>query len=124
MAKDLTVELDNRPGTLAELGEALGNAGINIDGGAAVATGPGAVGVHILVENADGARKALEGAGLRVTDERDVFTLNVVDQPGELGRIGRRMADAGVNIDLLCLTASGQLVVGVDDPEKARSLVS
>jgi hypothetical protein len=124
MAKDLTVELENRPGTLADLGEALGNAGVNIDGGAAIATGPGPVGVHILVEDADGARKALDGAGLSVTDERDVITLNVVDQPGELGRIGRRMADAGVNIDLLYLTASGQLIVGVDDPEKARSLLS
>jgi hypothetical protein len=123
MAKDLTVELDNRPGTLAEMGEALGNAGVNIDGGCGFPSGGTAV-IHILVEDADGARKALEGAGIKVTNERDVVTMNVVDQPGELGRIGRRMADAGVNIDLVYLTASGQLVVGVDDLEKARSLVS
>jgi hypothetical protein len=123
MAKDLTVELENRPGTLADLGDALGNAGINIDGGAAIATGPGQEGIHILVDNADGARAALQDAGLKVTDERDVLVMDVVDQPGELGRIAKRMATAGINIDLVYLTARGQLVIGVDDLDKARSLV-
>jgi hypothetical protein len=121
MAKDLTVELENRPGTLAELGEALGNAGVNIEGGAAIAGGAGTAPVHILVEDSDGARKALEGAGLSVADERDVIVVDVTDKPGELGGIARRMADAGVNIDLVYLTARGQLVLGVDDLQKARS---
>jgi hypothetical protein len=120
MAKDLTVELQDRPGTLADVGEALGNAGVNIDGGCGVATG-GRADFHFLVEDAGGARKAIEGAGLSVKDERDVVVLDVTDKPGELGAIARRMADAGVNIDLVYLNARGQLVLGVDDPEKART---
>lgn len=120
MAKDLTVELENRPGTLADLGEALGNAGINIDGGCGFPTGGRAV-LHVLVDDAPGARKAIEGAGLKVSDERDVLVMDITDKPGELGAIARRMADTGVNIDLVYLTARGQLVLGVDDLEKARS---
>jgi hypothetical protein len=120
MAKDLMVELEDRPGTLADLGEALGNAGINIDGGCGFPVG-GRATLHILVEDADGARKVIEGAGLSVTDQRDVLLLDVTDKPGELGGIARRMADVGVNIDLVYLSARGQIVLGVDDLEKARS---
>jgi hypothetical protein len=120
MAKDLTVELEDRPGTLADVGEALGNAGVNIDGGCGAAAG-GRADFHFLVEDATGARKAIEGAGLSVKDERDVIILDVTDKPGELGAIARRMADAGVNIDLVYLTARGQLVLGVDNLQKARS---
>lgn len=120
MAKDVTVELEDRPGTLADLGEALGNAGVNIDGGCGFPAGGRGI-FHILVEDAAGARKAIEGAGLSVADERDVIVVDVTDKPGELGGIARRMADAGVNIDLIYLTARGQLVLGVDDLQKARS---
>jgi hypothetical protein len=120
MAKDLAVELEDRPGTLADLGETLGNAGINIDGACGFPVG-GRATIHILVEDAGAARTAIEGAGVSVVDERDVLLLDVTDKPGELGAIARRMADAGVNIDLVYLSARGQLVLGVDNLEKARS---
>lgn len=121
MAKDLTVELEDRPGTLADLSEALGSAGVNIDGGGGFSVGGRGI-MHILVEDAAAARTAIEGARLTVSDERDVILMEIMDEPGELGAIARRMADAGVNIDLVYLTARGQLVLGVDDLEKARSV--
>jgi hypothetical protein len=120
VAKDLTIELEDRPGTLADLGEALGNAGVNIDGGCGFPSGGRGI-LHLLVDDASGAAQAIQGAGLKVTAERDVIVLDVTDKPGELGAIARRMADANVNIDLVYLTARGQLVLGVDDLEKARS---
>jgi hypothetical protein len=120
MAKDLTVALEERVGTLAELGEALGNAGVNIDGACGFPTEGRAV-LHILVEDGEAARMAIEAAGMKVSDERDVVLFEGSDKPGELGAIARRMADAGVNIDLVYLSARGQLVLGVDNPEKARS---
>jgi hypothetical protein len=120
MAKDLTVALENRPGTLAELGEALGNAGVNIDGACGFSSEGRAV-LHILVEDGEAARKALEGSGMKVSDERDVVLFEGTDKPGELGAIARRLGDAGVNIDLVYLSARDQLVLGVDDLEKART---
>jgi hypothetical protein len=120
MATDLTVILQDRPGTLADMGEALGNAGINIVGTAGFpCEGKGVI--HILVEDAAAARKALEEKGFEVSSDRPVLVLDIEDKPGELGDISRRIANAGVNIDLLYVTASKSLVLGVDDMDKARA---
>lgn len=122
MAMDLTVILENRPGTIADLGETLGKAGINMDGGCGFpCEGKGVI--HILVEDAAAARRALEGAGFEVSGERQVLLVEAEDRPGEMGRITRRIANAGVNIDLAYTSNSGQLVLGVDNLEKARGAV-
>ena len=120
MATDLTIVLENRPGTLAQLGEALGRAGINILGGCGFQSGGQGL-IHLLVEDAERAKRTLQEAGVEVQDDRPVLVTSINDQPGELGKLARRIANAGVNIDLIYLTAGGQLVLGVDDPEKARA---
>ena len=122
MTKDLTVILQDRPGTIADMGEALGRAGINIMGGCGIpCEGMGVL--HILVEDAATARKVLEGGGFEVRDEREVLILDIEDTPGSLGKITRSIAEAGVNIDLLYLAGNQQLVLGVDDVEKARTAI-
>jgi len=120
MAKNLTIHLEDRPGALAEMGEALGKSVVNIDGICGVSC-EGVGVLHILVEDAAAAHSAIERAGFKVQDERDVLIVNIVDQPGELGDIARKLANAGVNLDLLYLTANMDLVIGVDDLEKAQS---
>jgi len=120
MPTDLTVQLENRPGTLAALGEALGRAGVNIDGISGIES-QGRAEVHVLVEDAAAARRALEAAGLRVGAERPVLVMTMEDRPGELGKVARRIANAGVNIELLYLATNTRLVIGADDLEKARS---
>ncbi|MEE9513119.1 MAG: hypothetical protein V3V46_03490 [Anaerolineales bacterium] len=120
MAKNLTIHLEDRPGALAEMGEALGKSVVNIDGICGVSC-EGVGVLHILVEDAAAAHSAIERAGFKVQDERDVLVVNIVDRPGELGDIARKLANAGVNLDLLYLTASMDLVIGVDDLEKAQS---
>ena len=123
MATDLTVVLQDRPGTFADMGEALGGAGINIDGICGFPAGGEGI-VHLLVEDAVGARTALEGAGLEVRAEREVLTVDVEDRPGEVGRVCRRMAEAGVNLDLVYTTNRLALVLGPDDVAKARNALS
>jgi hypothetical protein len=123
MPKDLTVILEDRPGTLADLGEAMGRAGVNIDGICGFPSeGKGMI--HILVEDADAARRALEGAGIEVKDERDVLILrqgvDIVDRPGQTGEIMRRLADEAINVDLVYATWNGDAVMGADDIAKAR----
>jgi len=120
MPTDLTVVLQNTPGTFADMGEALGNAGINIDGVCGFPAGGEGI-VHLLVEDATGARSSLEAAGLEVRAEREVVLVAVEDRPGELGRVCRKMADAGVNLDLVYTSNKLQLVLGADDAEKARA---
>jgi hypothetical protein len=119
--KDLAVTLENRPGTVAELGETTGRAGINIEGMSGEARGGSAV-LHILVEDAAATREALSGAGFEVGEERDVVVVEVEDRPGTLGQVARKLADAGVNVDLAYSTFGGvRAVFGVDDPDKARA---
>ncbi len=120
MAKDLTVFLEDRPGTLAAMGKALGKAGINIDGLCGFPCEGRGVG-HILVEDAEGARRALEAIGLEVSDERDVMVLDVENRSGSLGEIAQKIADSGANIDLIYVASNSRLVIGADDLEKAQA---
>ena len=120
--QDLTVDLENKAGTLAKLGQALGDAGINIDGVCAV-SGPAGDVVHILVDSAQLARAALADAGISCGGERNVEVISVVDEPGEMGRHLRKVADAGVNVDLVYLATATRLVLGAADVEALKAAV-
>ena len=120
--KDLMISMENRPGTLSDLGVSLGKAGINIEGGCGMPCEGKGIG-HILVENVGAARSAVNEAGIEVLDEREVLVLDIENKPGALGEVCRRIADAGVNIDLLYLATGPRVVLGVDDLQKARSAV-
>jgi len=122
MAKDLTIVLKDRPGTLADMGEALGRAGINIDGICGVHC-QDETAIHILVEDVDGARRALEASGIEVSDEREVLIMEVEDRPGVVGDVARSIANAGVNIELVYLATNTRLVIGADDLDQARAAV-
>ena len=119
MSQDLTIVLANQPGMLARVGEVLGNAGINIDGVVGMASGDQGE-LHILVADAGMAREALSEAGIECGGEREVEVLSVVDQPGEMGRHLRRVADAGVNVDLVYLATGTRLVLGSADAESLK----
>ena len=119
--RDLTVQLEDRPGTLADLAEALGNAGINIEGIAGFAV-PGAGGlVHLLVEDGAAARAALEATGVSIEHEADVVLVEMEDRPGELGRIARKLADAGVNLTAGYLATKTRLALLSDDVGKVKA---
>lgn len=122
MAKDLKAVLEDRPGTLATACEALGKAGVNIDGLCGIPSA-GKAEMHFLVADAAAARRALEGAGVRVVGERDVLVLDVPDRPGAVGEIARRIAKAGVNIDLVYAATKSRVVFGVNDLAKAKAAV-
>lgn len=120
--KDLTLSLEDRPGTLADVAEALGKAGINIEGICGFPVGGRGVG-HVLVEDAAKARKAVDTTGAKVEGERDVLVLDIADRPGTLGQVTRKLAKAGVNINLVYLATNTRLVIGADNLQKARGAV-
>lgn len=120
--KDLAIALDHRPGALAAMGSALGRAGVSIEGGGAwVANGSGIA--HFLFVDGAAARSALEGAGIRVLAERDVLVQRLRQaEPGQLGALCRRMAHAGVNIEVLYSDHDHQLILVVDDMAVGRAV--
>ncbi|HEX6486232.1 MAG TPA: hypothetical protein VF012_05945 [Nocardioidaceae bacterium] len=125
MPYDVMVILDDRPGELARLGEVSGAAGVNIDGFAAF-TGDGKGVVHVLVsdDHLEGLRRTLDAAGMPIADEREVIVVTVANEPGAMGEVARRLADAGVNVDLAYTTFGGvRLVFGTDDIRVARSVL-
>jgi hypothetical protein len=119
---DVSIALEHRPGALAEMGEALGRAGVSIEGGGAFAVDGRGI-AHFLVDDGAAARAALEAAGLRVAAVREVVAQRL-DQavPGQLGAITRRMADAGVNIEVLYSDHDHRLILVVDDLPAARAV--
>jgi hypothetical protein len=116
--KDLAIALENRPGALAEMGESLGRAGVSIEGGGVF----GGV-AHFLFADGEAARDALEAAGIRVLAVNDVLMPRLRQgEAGQLGKIARRMADAGVNIEVQYSDHDHNLVLVVDDLEKGREV--
>ena len=120
--RDLAIRLENHPGALAEMGDALGRAGVSIEGGGGfVFDGNGIV--HFLFEDETAARKALEDAGIDVLEDREVIIQRLnQEQPGQLGKISRLMAEAGVNIEVIYSDHQNQLILVVDDPVKGRAV--
>ncbi len=120
--KDMTIALENRPGALAEMGAALGRAGVSIEGGGAWVVNGQGVG-HFLVADAAAARRALEAAGIEVVSEREVVVQRLhQSQPGQLGELTQKMAEAGVNIHALYSDHDHRLILVADESDKALAV--
>jgi hypothetical protein len=114
MATDITLALVDQPGSLAKASDALGRAGVNIDGACGyVCDGQGVF--HVLVQDVERGRRALLNSGFIIEDERRVVATPVENRPGAAAELLRRVADAGVNVDLLYMTLDGRLVLGGSD---------
>ena len=126
MATDLTVTVEDRPGGLASIGEALGKAGINIEGLLGIGfEGRGII--HLCVQDGAGARKALEGAGIKVEGEADAILGEPVqgaEQPGTMGAMTRQIANAGINVRAAYLATGSRVVMVTDDNAKLRELIA
>lgn len=113
---DICIRLENRPGALADFGEALGRAGVGLEGGGAFTVGV-AGWAHFLVADGEAARAAAEAAGLDVRAVRPVLIRRLNQgRPGELGVIARALAEAGVNIETQYSDHDNRLILVVDDP--------
>jgi hypothetical protein len=120
------VDLENKPGALATVAEALAEKGVNIKNGAGAACGTGG---RIAIVTADdaAARSALQAKGITFT-EMEATEISLRDQPGTLGKAARRLADAGVNIEAVFLTGMSGGDVNVafvtDNPAKTREALA
>lgn len=122
MRKDLVIIPEDHPGVLADLGEKLGAAGINIEAISAF-TGQGKGIVHVLVDKADEAIEVLAAAGIEVKAARRVVVIPLPDEPGHLGTTARTLADADINIEQAYIAAGSKLVVVCDEVDRAKELL-
>lgn len=118
---EFVVNMENRPGRLASLTEALATFGVNIEALAAYGhDGDGTV--RLITSDPATTRRVLDEAALQ-HEENTVLTVQLPHRPGELARITRMLADAGVNIDAMYVLRANQdgieLALSVDQPESA-----
>jgi hypothetical protein len=120
MAVDLVIDIENTPGALAQVAAAISDAGVNI--AAATCVGPGErAELHILVPHAGAARHALAISHVAVTREREVVVVEVEDHPGVLADLTRKIARAGVNVDLVYVATRNRVVFGAADLAALRA---
>jgi hypothetical protein len=121
MAFDLVIDVENKPGALAELAQAISDAGVNI--AAATCVGPGDTAeLHILVKHAEPVRHALGAIShLAVSREREVVVVDVEDRPGVLADLTRKISRAGVDLDLVYIATRNRVVFGAEDLDGLRA---
>jgi hypothetical protein len=126
MLTEVVVELEDRIGALAELGELLGGEGVNIRALAVVRVRKGTALAHLVLEPADVAVRCLRDHGVVPERVREVLSVTLEDEPGALGRYCRLLADASINLEAVYLAGerngAKELVLAVSDLQAARHL--
>ncbi len=122
MAVDLVIDIENTPGALAEVAASISDAGVNIAAATCVGAGERAE-LHILVPHAEAVKHALAISHVGVTREREVVVVNVEDRPGVLADLARKVAQAGVNLDLVYVATQNRLVFGAEDIAALRAVL-
>src|SRR5436190_23674937 len=98
----------------------ISDAGVNIAGATCIGSGDRAE-LHILVPHAEAVKHALAISHVAVTREREVVVVDVQDRPGVLADLTRKIAAAGVNLDLIYIATQNRIVFGADDVAGLRA---
>jgi hypothetical protein len=120
MTVDLVIDIENTPGALARVAAAISDAGVNIAAATCVGSGERAE-LHILVPHAEAAKHALAISHVAVSREREVVVVDVEDRPGVLADLTRKIARAGVNLDLVYVATQNRVVFGAADVAVLRA---
>ena len=122
--KEFSVTLDDRPGTLAKATDAIAKAGINIEGYCAVPSCKDGKGTfRVVTKDPSSTRKALETAGFKVQEERDVALIDAEDRPGFLAQILRRLAENELNVGPSYSITQNRIAISADNFAKLREFL-
>src|SRR3954447_21248625 len=123
MAVDLVIDIENTAGALAQVAAAISDAGVNIAAATCIGTRERG-GVHILVPHAEAAKHWRAISHLAVAREREVVVFDVEDRRGVLADLTRRIARAGVDLDLVYVATRNRVVFGAPDLPALRAALS
>lgn len=126
IVKQLTVIMENRPGVLAGLCSELARMAVNISA-IHVSDAKPLSPVRMVVSHPDVAKRVCDTLKLKYLEE-DVLAVKVGDRPGSLGRITRKLAEKGINVDYAYGSISkgssqALIVLQVSDIAKAGQLI-
>jgi hypothetical protein len=125
--KEFTIRLEDRPGTLGKLCQALAERSVNILAFQSFPLEKGKSLVHLILDNPAVARSILDFQKTDYT-ETEVAKVTLTHRPGELARAAKRLGQAGINIDYgYCgvdpSTNATMLLLGVADAGKAATIL-
>ena len=125
--KQLSIFVENRPGRMAEITEALAASGIDVRALSLADTSDFGL-LRLIVTDPEGAVEALKKSGVMVRLS-EVTAIAVSDKPGEFARAVRLLAEARVNIEYLYAFLSRKdgdavIIMRVDDPENAAAVLA
>jgi hypothetical protein len=123
MPADLVIDVENKPGALARVAAAISDAGVNMSAATCIGTADHAE-LHILVPHAEAAKHSLAISHLAVSREREVVVVQVDDRPGVLADLTRKVADAGINLDLVYVATGNRIVFGAPDLEGLKAALA
>ena len=125
--KEFTIRLEDRPGTLGKLCQALADQRVNILAFHSCPIEKGKSAVRLVLDNPAVAKSILDR---QKTDyaETEVAKVTLTHRPGELARAASRLGEAGINIDYgYCgvdpSTSGTMLLLGVADAGKAAKVL-
>ena len=121
--KEFKVFVADKPGELARVTEALADAAVNIRAIASESKHENAF-LRVVTSDVQTTEKALQNAGLKY-QLNDILDIELLDRPGELAKIAKRLARAGINVHSIYILGSKngrtEIALTVDDPERAKS---
>jgi hypothetical protein len=120
MPYDLVINIKNEPGALARVTAAISDAGVNLAAATCIGTAA-VVELHILVPHAEPVKRALAIAQLGVSREREVVVIEVDDRPGVLADLTRKVARAGIDLDLVYIATRNRIVFGASDLDALKA---
>ena len=119
--KEFKVYSDNKRGELARIAEALAQSSVNIEAISSENSHADAF-LRIVTNDVNTTKRALARAGYEY-DEKNIIVLDLIDRPGELAKLAKRMTRAGVNIESIYLLEKAKVALAVDDLKKAMKVI-
>lgn len=105
--KEITIIAGNEIGSLAAVAEALGSTGVNIEAISAYGLDGKAI-FRVITNDVTTAVKALSKLPNVQVREAETIVFKMMNRPGELGKITRKLANRGVNLESLYIVSRKQ----------------
>ena len=127
MVYQISVFMENRPGRLYDLTQALERANINLKAASIAETGDFGI-IRCIVSDPDAAYDALTAEGFTVK-KAHVVGVEVDDAPGSLSGIARALGERGINIlylyafSIACRNKA-ILILKTDDIERTKDVLA
>lgn len=122
--RQFEILINDRPGELAKVTDALATNGVNIMAIASERCENPII--RIVTDDEQSTRSALKKANMKFR-ENELMVIELQDRPGELSKMAKKLAKAGVNVESIHILGKGtsttSVALVVDNYKKASEIL-